>query len=425
MHYSKAKCPMAPASPLPAELSSHPSPAPAVGAERQIAAALKHAGHIADNHVEQFKANIRAVSDAKAAAISKPHAIAPQQDRLVGDLLSEKLEREKRDKALARVLLEKRQAEENFERERREKAAMIAEKAERERRDREVARILAEKREIEGRMERERRERELARQKEFHQNRIDKQAEAAIAAACHIDRAQEDRAKQKRQQILALEDFRQRQAKQWLGDAVQCAPPNAVPADPCSVRKEAAVIQDADIAAAKRLWSAKSPALNSADEVKARGAAQKIEEQQRYEQALAIARKQAFMERLAAEDRRQRELHSALEAAQPNIMKTPLKTTCKAAAAHVPDPSLPSAGHEQVPAAAPWTPTKAQLDDGSTVHAMCAVAAAAPPDANSNAVCDDRETLELCLQNSSSKLSDPALYVCLIAFIACGNLTCH
>jgi hypothetical protein len=424
-HYSKAKCPIPPASPLPAEPTSHPSPSPAIGAERQIAAALKHAGHIADNHVEQFKANIRAVSDAKAAAISKLQAISPQHHKLVGDLASEKLEREKRDKALARVLLEKRQAEENFERERREKAAMVAEKAEREKRDREVAKLLAEKREIEARMDREKRERELARQKEFHQHRaVDKQAEAAIAAACQIDRAQEDRAKQKRQQILALEDFRQRQAKQWLGGAVQAAPPHAVPAYPCSVKKEAAVagiIQDADIAAAKRLWSAKSPALNSADEVKARGAALKIEEQQRYEQALAIARKQAYMERVAAEDRRQRELHSALQAAEPKIMKTPRKTTCPKPV-DVPDSALPSVRNQLVPIAAPSTSTKAELDDGSTLHAMSAAAAAVPPHVNSNAVCDiqnlDRETPELRIQNSSSELSDSELYVCLIAFIA-------
>jgi hypothetical protein len=57
----------------------------------------------------------------------------------------------------------------------------------------------------------------------------------------------------------------------------------------------------------------KSPVLNSVDEVKARGAALKIEEQRKYEHALAIARKQAFLERLAAEDRRQRELLSAVE----------------------------------------------------------------------------------------------------------------
>ncbi len=409
-HYSKAKCPMPSASP-----ESQLPHSPLIDAERQKVAALKHVGHIADNHIEQFKANIRGVSDAKVAAISKPQpcqAIAIQRDKLLGDLISEKLEREKRDKVLARVLLEKRQAEENFERERREKAAIIAEKAERERRDREVAKILAEKR-----------DRELARQKGFHQHKVDKQAEAAIAAVCPIDRAQEDRAKQKRQQILALEDFRQRQAKQWLGGAVQAVSPPLLPADPCLVRKEvavAAVFQNADIAAAKRLWSVKSPSLNSADEVKARGAAQKIEEQQKYEQALAIARKQAFMERLAAEDRRQRELHSALQA-EEQIIKTVSRSASKAAAVSVSDSSLPSVCDESVPTAAHLTSPKVQLDDGNPLHGIFVAASVLSSDvnvsSNSEAVCDfqypDCERLE---GFQISELDESELYVVLIAF---------
>ena len=312
-HYSQSKCPNPAASPAQGEIAE-PSPSVAFEADRQRARALKHISHVADNQVECTKAQMQAVSDAKAAILSKPqvcHAIALERDKLFGDVLSDKLERDRRDREIARVVLEKREIEANLDREKREKAAIMAEKAERERRDRELARILSEKRDNEAKLEREKRDRELARQKELQQH---KQAEAAIAAACFLDRAHEDRAKQKQQQALALEAFRQKQARHWLGGVVQPVPSIPAPADPCLVRKDIAapIIQDRDIAVAKRLWSPKSPAL-TADQVKARGAAQKIEEQQRYVQALEIARKQAFLERLAAEDRRQRDLRCAVE----------------------------------------------------------------------------------------------------------------
>lgn len=263
-------------------------------------------------------ANIKAGPEAKCSAISRPEVFQAklfERDKVLDNLVAGKLEREKCDIEIARFVAEKKQSEEMMERERRDRAA-IAKKAELDQRDREIAKMMAEKRECEMKMGREKREKELARHKELHQVRVEKKAEAAFGAACCVDRADEERAKQKMQQILALEDFRQRQAKQWLGGGVaQAISPTHLPAGRCLVRNEIvspAPIHDVDIAVAKRLWSAQSPALNSVDQVKARGAAQKIEEQQKYEHALAIARKQAYLERLAAEDRRKRELHSAL-----------------------------------------------------------------------------------------------------------------
>jgi hypothetical protein len=329
---------------------------------------------------------------------------ALDRDKAAGDVISEKNEREKREKeaavALAEkrrveaavALAEKRRVEESVERERREKAAAAAEKAERDRRDRELARVLAEKREIEARMERDKRERELARHRELHQQRIEKQADAAIAAACCLDRAHEDRVKQKKQQILALEDFRQRQAKQWLGGAA--IPDACVPASPdmCLIKKEAAhhaAVRDADVAVAKRLWSAKSPAPNSVDQVKARCAAQKIEEQQKYEQALAVARKQAFLERLAAEDRRQRELHCVQHDAELWVMKTPaahVKYGAAVVAESVKNCAAVVAESERSPPCERPSPENSAiksspLDCGSPSPGLGAVAASAPIDA--------------------------------------------
>lgn len=355
-HYSKAKCQTPAVSPaLPDVSESSPSAANEVG--KQKAAALKQIGCVASSQAECIKAQMKAGPEVKCAMILKPQAFqvnAVGRDKLLGDFASEKLEREKRDKELARVVAEKRYSEECMERERRDRAA-IAEKSERDKRDRELAKVIAAKREYEAKIEREKRERELARHKELHQIRIEKQAEAAVAAACLVDRAEEDRVKQKKQQILALEDFRQRQAKQWLGGAAQiaCSPP--APAERCVVRKETASpvpLQNVDVAVAKRLWSAKSPALNSVDQVKARGAAQKIEEQQKYEQALAIARKQAYLERLAAEDRRQRELHSALQNKELMSIQAPAAESSQVAAVDFSNFGLPSACDITQPVAA-------------------------------------------------------------------------
>lgn len=319
-HYSKSKCPDTSPSPSPAD-----APAPAAEADKQTAAALKHGGRVADAAVGS-SAQPKPAADAKAAFSSKPHVNHAEREKFDRDAAAlDKIEREKREKEVARILAEKRRAEENAECEKRERAAAAADKAERERQDRQLAKILADRREIEAKMERDKRDRELARHREFHQQRIEKQAEAAVAAACCLDRAQEDRAKQKKQQLLALEDFRQKQAKQWLGGAALPAPCAPAPPDQCMIRKDVAAgaVRDADVAAARRLWSARPSTPNSVDQVKARGAAQKIEEQQKYEQALAIARKQAYLERLAAEDRRQRELNCAFQDAKPLDKKTP------------------------------------------------------------------------------------------------------
>lgn len=326
-HYSKSKCPDPSASPSPASAPEQ-IPAPAAEADKQRAAALKHGGRVADAAVG-CSVQSNPAADAKAAFSSKPHvnqAGAAEREKVDRDAAAlDKFEREKREKEVARILAEKRRAEENAECERRERAVAAADKAERERQDRQLAKILADKREIEAKMERDKRDRELARHREFHQQRMEKQADAAVAAACCLDRAQEDRAKQKKQQLLALEDFRQKQAKQWLGGAAQPASCTPAPPDQFMIRKDAAVnaVQDADAAAARRLWSARPSAPNSVDQVKARGAAQKIEEQQKYEQALAIARKQAYLERLAAEDRRQREFNCAFQDAEPLEKKIP------------------------------------------------------------------------------------------------------
>ncbi len=353
-HYSKSKCPNPCPSPAPpAEVNEH-LPAEA---DRHRAAALKHVGRTPENQNHCLNAQMRAAPDAKAAVVLKPQlcqANVQDRDKVLADAISEK-----REKEAARVLAEKRKNEENAERERRDRAAMAAEKAERDRRERDVAKILAEKRENEAKLDREKRERELARHKELHQQRVEKEADAVIASACWLDRAQEDRAKQKKQQILALEDFRQRQAKQWLGGAAQPASCAPAPSDPSSVRKEIsvrkedaphAVVRDADVAAARRLWSARSPAPNSVDQVKARGAALKVEEQQKYEQALAIARKQAWLERLAAEDRRQRELHCAFQDVELLAMNMPAAPSKVAAVCKTADCALAPACQRLQPA---------------------------------------------------------------------------
>ena len=380
-HYSQSKCPNPAASPAQAE-AAEPLPSHALEADRPRAGALQHVGRVADNQVECSKVQVKAVSDAKgAAAISKPQVCQPtalQRDKLLGDVISERLERERRDKELARILSEKRENEAKLERERRDKAAIMAEKAERERRDKELARILSEKRENEAKLERERRDRELARQKELH---LQRQADAAVVAACCLDRAQEDRAKEKVQQALALEAFRQKQAKHWLGGVAQPAPSTPAPAEPCMVRKDIAahapaVMQDRDVAVAKRLWSPKAPALNAVDQVKARGAAQKIEEQQRYEQALAIARKQAYLERLAAENRRQREMLCALEDKRSMAEQAPaVIESCQSVAVLHSD--VPSA--DKLPQLAPPAPHPSSTEAFSVGNVLPRAALASEP----------------------------------------------
>jgi hypothetical protein len=417
-HYSKSKCPNHAASPAPADVAAvtEQPPSSVVDADRRRAAVLKHVGRAAEHQVDCPKAHVRAASDAKGALMPKPQlcqANVLDCEKAIGNAISEKLEREKREKEAAGVLAEKRRVEESAERERSEKAAAAAEKAERDRRDRELARILAEKREIEARIDREKRERELARHRELHQQRIEKQADAAIVAACCLDRAQEDRVKQKKQQILALEDFRQRQAKQWLGGAAlvdACIP---VPADLCLIRKDVAshaAARDAEVAVAKRLWSAKSPAPNSVDQVKARGAAQKIEEQQKYEQALAVARKQAFLERVAAEDRRQRELHCALHDAELLVMNTPA-AQMKFPAAVVAESALSPACERSQPVHSAFQSSR--LNCGSPSLEICAVAASAPIDDTSHdeaspGIQNQNHILETA--HAASEASDSPMY---------------
>jgi NIMA (never in mitosis gene a)-related kinase len=362
-HYSKAKCSNPAALPASSEVSE-----PSIAADKHKVVALKRFGHDRGNPVECINISTKAEPDARCALISRQqlvHAHALERDNVIDNVMAGKLERERRDQEIARVMAEKRQSEDAIERERQFRAA-IAEKAERDKRGPELAKVLAAKREYEIRLEREKREKEIARHKDLHQFRIGKQAEVAFAAAFCADRAEEEKMKQKRREILALEEFRQKQAKQWLGGVAHAMSPTPSPAGRCLVRNDIVApspIQDIDMAVAKRLWSAKSPALNSVDQVKARGAAQKIEEQQKYERALAIARKQAYLERLAAEDRRQRELHSALQDEQLQAIKHPVVEISRVSPIGFSDHVLPPS-HNQPESA---LPSKGILSNPSNV----------------------------------------------------------